>query len=49
MAEYGSTEHLNETIEEYLLTSVLGSHSIHIDTTNFSITGEYESGFDTPK
>jgi transposase len=45
IAEYGPTELFNQIIAECLLPSEFGSHCIHIDTTNFSITGNYEPDF----
>jgi transposase len=47
IAEYGPTELFNEIVAECLIPSEFGSHCIHIDTTNFSVTGEYEPDFDT--
>ncbi len=47
IAEYGPTELFNEIVAECLIPSEFGSHCIHIDTTNFSVAGEYESDFDT--
>jgi transposase len=49
IAEYGPTELFNEIVAECLLPSEFGSHCVHIDTTNFSVTGEYESDFDARK
>ena len=46
IAEYGPTELFNEIVAECLIPSEFGSHCIHVDTTNFSVTGEYESDFD---
>jgi len=42
IAEYGPTELFNQIVAECLLPSEFGSHCIHVDTTNFSVTGEYE-------
>ena len=39
VAEYGPTELFNEITAECLLPSEFGSHCVHIDTTNFSVTG----------
>jgi transposase len=47
IAEYGPTELFNEIVAKCLLKNEFGSHCIHIDTTNFSVTGEYDSDFDT--
>lgn len=45
VAEYGPTELFNEITAECLLPSEFGSHCVHIDTTNFSVTGNYEPDF----
>ena len=47
IAEYGPTELFNEIVAKCLLKDEFGSHCIHIDTTNFSVTGEYDPDFDT--
>lgn len=47
IAGYGPTELFNEIVAECLLPSEFGSHCVHIDTTNFSVTGEYEPDFGT--
>ena len=47
IAEYGPTELFNEIVAECLLKDEFGSHCVHIDTTNFSVTGEYEPDFGT--
>lgn len=47
IAEYGPTELFNEIVAKCLLKDEFGPHCIHIDTTNFSVTGEYDSDFDT--
>jgi Transposase len=47
IAEYGPTELFNEIVAECLLPDEFGSHCVHIDTTNFSVTGEYEPDFGT--
>ena len=49
IADYGPTELFNEIVAECLLPSEFGSHCVHVDTTNFSVTGEYESDFNTRK
>jgi len=45
IAAYGPTELFNEIVAECLLPTEFGSHCVHVDTTNFSVTGEYESDF----
>jgi len=45
IAEYGPTELFNEIVSECLLPNEFGSHCIHVDTTNLSVTGEYEPDF----
>jgi transposase len=47
IADYGPTELFNEIVAECLLPTEFGSHCIHVDTTNFSVTGEYEDEFNT--
>lgn len=47
IADYGPTELFNEIVAECLLPTEFGSHCIHVDTTNFSVTGEYESESNT--
>lgn len=47
IAEYGHTELFNEIVAECLIDTEFGSHCIHVDTTNFSVTGNYESDFNT--
>ncbi len=47
IAEYGPTELFNEIVAKCLLPTEFGSHCVHVDTTNFSVTGEYESDFNT--
>jgi transposase len=47
ISEYGPTELFNEIVANCLLKDKFGSHCIHIDTTNFSVTGEYEPDFGT--
>jgi transposase len=46
IAAYGPTELFNEIVAECLLPTDFGSHCIHIDTTNFSVTGAYEPDCD---
>ena len=45
IADYGPTELFNQIVAECLLPSEFGSHCVHVDTTNFSVTGEYEPDF----
>ena len=47
IADYGPTELFNEIVYECLLPTEFGSHCIHVDTTNFSVSGEYESDSNT--
>jgi len=47
IAEYSPTELFNEIVANCLISTEFGSHCIHVDTTNFSVTGEYESDFGT--
>jgi transposase len=47
IAEYGPTELFNEIVAKCLLPTEFGSHCVHIDTTNFSVTGEYDPDFNT--
>ena len=47
IAAYGPTELFNEIVASCLLPTDFGSHCIHVDTTNFSVTGAYEPDFDT--
>ena len=47
IAAYGPTELFNEIVAECLLPSEFGSHCIHVDTTSFSVSGEYESETNT--
>jgi len=42
IADYGPTELFNEIVAECLLPTEFGSHCVHVDTTNFSVTGEYD-------
>jgi transposase len=46
IAAYGPTELFNEIVAECLLPTDFGSHCIHVDTTNFSVTGAYEPDLD---
>jgi len=46
IAAYGPTELFNEIVAKCLLHTDFGSHCIHVDTTNFSVTGAYESDLD---
>lgn len=45
IAAYSPTELFSEIVAQCLLPTEFGSHCIHIDTTNFSVTGEYEPDF----
>jgi transposase len=47
IADYGPTELFNEIVAECLLPTEFGSHCIHVDTTNFRVSGEYESDSNT--
>jgi transposase len=47
IADYGPTELFNEIVAECLLPTEFGSHCIHVDTTSFSVSGEYESETNT--
>ena len=47
IAEYGPTELFNEIVAECLLPTEFGAHCVHVDTTNFSVTGEYDPDFNT--
>jgi transposase len=47
IAEYGPTELFNEIVANCLIPTEFGSHCVHVDTTNFSVTGEYEPDFGT--
>ncbi len=47
IAAYGPTELFNEIVAECLLPTEFGSHCIHVDTTSFSVSGDYESESDT--
>jgi transposase len=40
--KYGSTELFNEITLQVMKQYSLGTQLIHIDTTNFSVNGEYE-------
>ncbi len=40
IAEYGPTELFSEIVANFLISTEFGSHYIHVDTTNFSVTGE---------
>lgn len=45
VAAYGPTELFNEIVAHCLIPTEFGSHCIHVDTTNFSVTGAYEPDF----
>ena len=46
IAAYGSTELFNKIVAECLLASDYGTHCLHVDTTAFSVSGEYDVDFD---
>jgi len=46
IAAYGPTELFNEIVAECLLASDYGTHCLHVDTTTFSVSGEYDADFD---
>ena len=46
ISNYGPTELFNEIVSECLLSTPYGCRCIHVDTTNFSVTGDYEPDFD---
>ena len=47
IAKYGPTELFNEIVANCLIPTEFGSHCVHVDTTNFSVTGEYEPDLGT--
>jgi hypothetical protein len=47
IAAYGPIELFNEIIAECLLASDYGTHCLHVDTTAFSVSGEYDADFDS--
>ncbi len=47
IAEYGPTELFNAIVSECLLSSDYGTHCLHVDTTAFSVSGEYDADFDS--
>jgi transposase len=47
IAAYGPTELFNEIVADCLLASGYGTHCLRIDTTAFSVSGEYDIDFDS--
>ncbi|WP_243668667.1 IS1634 family transposase [Methanoculleus chikugoensis] len=47
IAAYGPTELFNAIVAECLLASDYGTHCLHVDTTTFSVSGEYDADFDS--
>ncbi len=47
IAAYGPTELFNKIVAECLLASDYGTHCLHVDTTAFSVSGEYYANFDS--
>jgi len=47
IADYGPTELFNEIVAECLLPTEYGTHCIHVDTTTFSVSGEYDEECDS--
>jgi len=47
IAAYGPTELFNEIALKSLLQSDYGSYCLHVDTTSFSVSGEYDSDFNS--
>ena len=45
IAAYGPTELFNAIVAECLLASEYGMHCLHVDTTTFSVSGEYDADF----
>lgn len=45
--EYGPTELFNQIVIKRLLKHDYGIHCIHVDTTNFSVYGDYDSDCDS--
>ena len=41
--EYGSTELFNKMVMEVMKKFQFGTHLLHVDTTNFSVHGEYDN------
>jgi len=46
IAFFGPTELFNEIVAACLLASEYGTHCLHVDTTTFSVSGEYDADFD---
>ncbi|WP_165394871.1 IS1634 family transposase [Methanofollis fontis] len=47
IALFGPTELFNEIVVECLLASDYGTHCLHVDTTAFSVSGDYDVDFDS--
>ena len=47
IAAYGSTELFNEIVLNCLLKSDYGIYCLHVDTTSFSVSGEYNTDFNS--
>ena len=47
IAAYGPTELFNEIVVNCLLKSDYGTYCLHVDTTTFSVSGEYDADFDS--
>ncbi|WP_301678179.1 DUF4277 domain-containing protein [Methanoculleus methanifontis] len=47
IAAYGPTELFNVIVAACLLASDYGTHCLHVDTTAFSVSGEYDADFDS--
>jgi len=47
IAAYGPTELFNQIVAECLLASDYGTHCLHVDTTAFSVSGDYDVDFDS--
>jgi len=46
IAKYGPTRLFNETLAKCLLLTEFGSHYVHVNTSGFSVTGEYDPEYD---
>ena len=47
IASYGSTELFNEIVSKCLFKSDYGTYCLHVDTTSFSVSGEYDADFNS--
>ena len=47
--DYGATELFNQIAIKQLMKSNYGIHCVHVDTTNFSVYGDYDSECDSRK